>query len=250
MNNIITHDSQEPLYEQLKELISKNIQEGIWPVGHQIPSERQLCETYNVSRTTVRKTITDLIHSNILVTVVGKGTFVSHNALKQELKPFQGFSEDLKSARIKTFSKVLIAKQTLTSSAVSQELNLESHERVIRIKRLRFVNDLPLVIQDVYLPEFRFPNLLKYDFAQESLFSVLRQQYSIELRRGLTRIKAGLASKEEATLLGVTKNFPVLRTFQVTLDQSDQPIEYCISVFHGGRYELTLKSWEDVIVSN
>ena len=96
-----------------------------------------------------------------------------------------------------------------------------------------------MAIQTTYLPEHLCPGLLRFDFAEHSLFETLRQDYGLELLEGATVIKPGLAEDWEADMLEVTSPAAVLRTFQTTFLEDGQVIEYCVSAFHGEMFELT-----------
>lgn len=63
-------------YEHIKESILEDIQSGRLGPGDKLPSEREMCEIYSVSRATVRQAILDLVSEGILETFAGKGTFV------------------------------------------------------------------------------------------------------------------------------------------------------------------------------
>lgn len=65
-----------PYYYQLEGLLRAEIQGGRWGPDEAILSERQLCEQYGVSRTTVRQAIARLVQEGLLYHVKGKGTFV------------------------------------------------------------------------------------------------------------------------------------------------------------------------------
>jgi GntR family transcriptional regulator len=65
-----------PYYYQLEVLLRRQIASGHWKVGQRIPSEKQFCERYAVSRTTVRQAVNNLVALGLLYHVKGKGTFV------------------------------------------------------------------------------------------------------------------------------------------------------------------------------
>ena len=63
-----------PLYFQLKELILSEIKNGNYPSGSLIPTENELSEAFEISRTTVRQAITELVQEGWLYRVKSKGT--------------------------------------------------------------------------------------------------------------------------------------------------------------------------------
>lgn len=228
-----------PLYAQLRDALVELITSGALPTGARIPSERELCKHYNVSRTTTRKTLSELAHEGWIYTVVGKGTYVAQNRLEQELQPFTGFSDDLTKRGISVSSRILSAEIVKATDALATKLDLLPQTPVFRLERLRIASSRPLAIQCTSLPAHLCPGLMQFDFMTCSLYDVLREEYGLRLLRGETAIKAGLATPKERQLLMAEEPSAVLRTFQTTFLDDDRPIEYCQSVFHGDLYELT-----------
>ena len=72
-----------PLYQQIKLLITRSLQDGEWKPGEAIPAETDLAARYRVSQGTVRKAIDELATENLVVRRQGKGTFVATHAEEQ-----------------------------------------------------------------------------------------------------------------------------------------------------------------------
>ena len=85
--------SQNPLYQQLMRRLQNDVAAGAYPPGGRIPSEQVLCDTYGVSRVTVRKAMLDLVQEGLLVRKQGKGTFVADARLKRDLQHITSFSD-------------------------------------------------------------------------------------------------------------------------------------------------------------
>jgi GntR family transcriptional regulator len=67
-----------PYYYQLEVLLRQQIAQGRWKLGQRLPSEKELCEHYGVSRTTVRQAVGNLVANGLLYHAKGKGTFVGN----------------------------------------------------------------------------------------------------------------------------------------------------------------------------
>ena len=65
-----------PAYIRIHDKIKEDVDDGTWKIGQRLPSERDLCETFDVSRMTVRQAITLLVDEGILERKPGSGTFV------------------------------------------------------------------------------------------------------------------------------------------------------------------------------
>jgi GntR family transcriptional regulator of arabinose operon len=73
----IQTQSATPIRLQLSQILRVAIENGTFPAGARIPSERDLAERYGISRASVRESITELIQAGVLFRTVGKGTFVA-----------------------------------------------------------------------------------------------------------------------------------------------------------------------------
>ncbi|MEG1134735.1 MAG: GntR family transcriptional regulator [Cellulosilyticaceae bacterium] len=85
-----------PLYYQLKKIIIDMIENEEIKPDETIPSEPKLMTIYDLSRTTVRKAIDELVNEGYLYKIQGKGTFVKGRGFEQALIKLSGCSEDIK----------------------------------------------------------------------------------------------------------------------------------------------------------
>lgn len=84
----MSRDSKSrPVYEQIQNDIIQKIQNGIFQEGDRVPSERELMDTWKVSRITVTKALTELSLEGYISRIQGKGSFV--NPLGSHISPGQ-----------------------------------------------------------------------------------------------------------------------------------------------------------------
>jgi DNA-binding GntR family transcriptional regulator len=69
-------EGPEPMYRQIADRISAQIEDGTYPPNSRVPSEAEICEQFNVSRRTVRSAYAILLERDLVVTSQGKGTYV------------------------------------------------------------------------------------------------------------------------------------------------------------------------------
>lgn len=248
MKTELAQGNSEPLYHQLKNVLLSKVRSGEWKLHSQIMSERELCDTYDVSRSTTRRAITDLVHEGWLYTVAGKGTYINDPPLQQALKSLTSFSEDLNARAIEVTSEVLNAERLEATADIADKLELKVYAPIIHLNRVRYAAGVPMAVQSAYLPEHLCPGLLRFDFSKASLYKVLRTQFDLILTQGHTSISAQLATKGQCTLLNLPDPSAVLTTFAVNHLQDGTPIEYCESVFHGKLYQLTSTEWRDRVM--
>ena len=63
---------ETPVYKRLGETIRRRINEGVYPLGSQLPTELEMVNEFNVSRMTVSKGLTELIEAGIIKRISGK----------------------------------------------------------------------------------------------------------------------------------------------------------------------------------
>lgn len=227
-----------PLHVQITDLLRKQINAHQLLPQSKLPSERELCEQYKVSRITVRKALTELTHEGLIHSIAGKGSYVAVGKLQRILEPLKGFSNDILDRGMLVSSQVLESEVIHADSSLANRLGLLPLVEVVKLRRLRLVNSIPVVIQCAYLPHHLCPDLLKYDFSSLSLLDVLRNEYQLRLVSAKSDIEANLADSEETSLLELPTPAAVLVSEQTTYLHNDVAIEFVRSVFAGNRYKF------------
>jgi len=234
----LRREAPDPLYLQIKDRLLAEITSGRYRVHQRLPSERELAARFRVSRMTVRQALLELVHDGVIYTRVGKGTFVAEPKIEQQLRTLTGFSQDVRARGRQPSSRVLEARVVPATPEVATALRLLPETEVIVLARVRLANGLPLAVETAYLPFAQFPGLLHHDFATESLYDVLENDYRLVLTRAEQSIEAALASARELELLELTPPAAVLRMQRLTLTDNGVPVEYVLSTYRGDRYKF------------
>jgi GntR family transcriptional regulator len=227
-----------PRYYRLKEIIRDRIRSGEWPAGSLIPSERELCARYGISRMTARQSITELVNEGLLYREQGKGTFVERPKIAQQLLRLTGFTEDMRARDQRPGAKVLSAEMWPADEATAERLRVKLGQPVFRLRRLRLADAEPLALETACIGFIGCERLLADDLEQDSLYRLLDVAYDVPPLAAEQELEADLASDEEASLLRVAPGSPVLRTRRLTVTRRNQPIEYATSVYRGDKYRF------------
>lgn len=227
-----------PLHVQLTDLLSEQIRAGELAIYTKLPSERELCAEYAISRITVRKALAELTHAGLVYSSVGKGIYVAEPRLERELQPLTSFTEDARRRGVSVSSRVLEAAIIHADNSLAIRLQVSQGVEVVKLHRLRLMDGTPAAIQCAYLPHHLCPNLLHHDFSSRSLLEVLRTEYELKLVGAESDIEAALAQPEEVSLLQLPTPAAVLVVEQTTYLNNDEVIEFVRSAFPGGRYRL------------
>lgn len=235
-------DSPKPLYEQIKDYVLDHIHTGEWGHNTRIPSERDLAEQFDVSRVTVGKAIKELVRTGHLSVQIGKGTYVNEAPMKQQIETLTSFTEEMEIRGQSTKSKVLSAVVKVVPSDVAQVLHMPVGSHIMELQRVRYVGKRPMAIECASVVASLCPNILdNHDFAQESLYAVLRAEYGVNLIVAEQTFEARSADESEANHLQIATGAPVLAIHRVTYDNMNHPCEEVKSVYRGDRYKFRAK---------
>jgi GntR family transcriptional regulator len=224
--------SPVPLYQQLVHTLVARIESNELAPGDRIPSERELAESMNVSRTTARLAIDELVDSGLVYREQGRGTYVAE-ARMRGLLGFASFTEDMRSRGLIPRSRVLHQGFGDVSARLAKTLRLNPGERALHLLRLRLADDRPLALQSSYLPERLVPGLEEVDLTDLSLFTVLRERYFVYPTWTEAEIEARKATADEVSLLKMDAGVPVLVVRGLTYTDSFEVVESVQTVYHG-----------------
>ena len=240
---MIDKDSPVPYYYQLREALRDRIVTGALAPGAQLPSEAEICRTFSVSRTTVRQALAELLNEGLIRKEKGRGTFVAQPKIQERLvERLTGFYEDMVAQGLRPRTKILERGVIAAPPSIAALLEMDSGSPVILIRRLRMVNNEPLLLVVTYIPQALCPGLLEEELEEQSLYSVLEKKYGLHLARGRRYIEAVAATEQEAQLLGVPRGAPLVYLRSVTYLADGRPVEYYEAKHRGdrSRFEVEL----------
>jgi GntR family transcriptional regulator len=230
-----------PHHQQLEDQVLQAIKCGWLSAGDPLPSERGLSEALGISRMTVRHALTDLEAQNRLTSQVGKGWYVSNSKIQQTLTQLTGFSADMQALGHHVRSQVLKLAKNNTPDNLVEKLSIAVAEPFYCLERLRLVAEEPIGLEHSHIAERVCPELERFDFTQQSLYRVMRDEYELALAWAMQEIEASFPNKHEAALLGIQLNEPVFRSRRIVYSQENMVLEYGEAVYRGDRYRYRVR---------
>jgi len=243
LNTNIDRTSPLPYYVQLKTALAEAIESGQWVPGDRIPSEPELCTMFGVSRTVVRQALKDMTYQGLVVREKGKGTFVAEPKISSGslVHSLVGFYQDMAERGQAPVTRVLEQAIEPAGAKLATALGLESTTPVIKLVRLRFVQDEPIVLVTSYLPYDLCPELVNADLSEQSLYAFLKSAYGLSVASGRRRIESVAAGEAEARLLNIEEGAPLLKLDSVSYLQDGTPLEYFHGAFRGDRSRFEIE---------
>jgi GntR family transcriptional regulator len=241
-------NGQVPLYAQLADLIRSDITKGKLKKGDILPTEKELGESYNVSRITVRGALSVLVEEGLIYRKKGRGTIVKQDKLTRKAPGLLGIHEEIRGSGSTPKTK-LVAFEILDNllTEVKGSLGLHDGEKAVRIERVIYADNeilgttiahIPLQIWDKMGINFKH-------LGNQSLYSLLAQN-GFKLYEAEETIEVIRADTRTAKQLDVSRGFPLFYLMRTVYTKEGIPIECGLNIFRADKYKFKLHHWRHV----
>ena len=233
---MIQKNSAIPLYVQLTESLIESITKKMQP-NDKMMSERDICQLYDVSRTTVRLALAELENSGYIYKRHGRGTFVS-GALKERknLMDNYSFTDHMRQLGKEPQTIVVTFEMDAVNPMIAKQMGLKEGEKVYRLERIRLANAEPMMFEISYIPAYLFPNLKKEHLTVKPLYEIFREDYNQLVKIADEEFSASLVNDEEAEMLDVPFFSSCLRIQRTSYNKQNIVIEYTSSVARSDQF--------------
>lgn len=232
-----------PKYYTISQQIISKIQNGELQPGMKIPSENEIISRFEVSNTTARKILQELESAGWVVRIKGKGTYVKTRDVERSVNRILGFTKNMIEAGQKPATRVLetrILKQGY-SGVINGRL-YAIREPVFRVRRLRFADDIPMMLETRFINLTFCPGIETHNF-ESSLYDLYRDHYGLSLTEVLQMLSAIIIQKpSEKQLFGITGDIPAFFVEGVTFCGKEMILEMEESVYRGDKYRFSVRA--------
>jgi GntR family transcriptional regulator len=225
-----------PLYFQIQCALVEKIHSGELKEGDLLTSEWQLARAYHVSRVTAREALHGLKTSGYASSLRGRGTFVTKPKREKPLTQLRGFTEEIAERGMVPASRLLEQRVIDATAELAESLEVQVGSPVMRLRRLRLADGIPMAVEKTYISLSRFPGIQQINFGEKSLYQTLRDQFSVHLAWAAETIEILPANCEESRLLKIPAKAGVLSISRNTITEDRVPIEVTVSRYRADRY--------------
>ncbi|WP_168791168.1 GntR family transcriptional regulator [Paraburkholderia aromaticivorans] len=233
--------NQLPLYAQVEATLAARIADGTYPPGTQLPNEASLLATFNISRTTLQKTVQNLIARDLIEIRRGKGTFVTQPRLTRPLTELSGFVEDMRAHGRHPTARLVGKQIEQASEAVAGKLSLEPGTPVVHIRRVRLADGTPLSLDETWLPQDIGEKIMEDDLEAEPIFTLLEQKYGMPLIEAEYRLEAIAADKTIARALDIAPGSPIFLIERTSYGDGNRPVDYEKLYYRGDQIQFVTR---------
>lgn len=234
----LSMDSDIPLYSQLVSIVKRNISAGTLSTGDLLPSETELCRTFDISRSTVRQAIGELESEGLVVRKQGRGTFVAEPKVRRKTEMVYSFTSEISSMGM-TPSSTLIEFDIIDPTPdIVKVLELSGTDtKVYRFTRIRNVNDEPLILETSFYPQYIYPKLTRELLQTHSFYSLL-YEVGVVPANAIDSYEAVIINRKEAELLDCKPGSAAFFVQRRTRTEAGMVYEFTQSLIRADRVKL------------
>lgn len=233
---MLNQESSVPLYVQLKNLIKQQVDDNILHVGDKLASENEFIDKYNISRITIRKALSELVNEDYLIKKQGKGTFIRKPKLKRPISYAVGFTMCCRLNNLLPMTIVKEMKVIDKYEKICEKLNLNKMDKLLFIKRIRYADNTPVIIENNYYSYNKF-SFLEKENLNTSLYEMIKNKLNLKYIKAKDCIlTVTSANTETAKLLNTSQSSPIFVITNTVVDQDDNVLYYGYDQILGEKY--------------
>ncbi|QNE50938.1 MULTISPECIES: GntR family transcriptional regulator [Enterobacteriaceae] len=226
------------VYRDIAKVLKIRINSSEYSLGDRLPPENKLADYYNISRTTLRKAINELQKEGMIEARHGSGNFIIKKNFSANVTTLNGLSELAGSVGSVIHSKVINFELELASNALARHLNIKAGDEVFNIKRIRYLNDSPMQVEETWMSLNLFPTLT-INHMRGSKYHFIEKECNIKVAGCFETFMPSIPTTEMAALLKISVKDPIMRLEAQAIDLDNNPLDY--SIIHANMYEFQIK---------
>ncbi|MCU1432744.1 MAG: putative GntR family transcriptional regulator [Actinotalea sp.] len=230
----VLRESAVPYYVQVTYALRSHLRTA--PPHTALPSEQELQELFDVSRTVVRQALRELTQEGLVYSQKGKGSFVAPPKVTEgQIQRLTSFTSEMSRHGFQPETEVLEQGVIEADPLIAERLEVAPRTRLVVLRRLRKIQGEPFMMAHTWIPHELCPRLEHADLVQRSLYEVLETDYRRTITRGSRTLEAVAASTDVAVKLEIPTASPVVRVELVSYGNDGRAVEYSVAFHRGDR---------------
>lgn len=229
-------------YIMISNDIRNKILKGEYVANQRLPFEKDLCIDYDSSKMTIKKAVDILVTEGLIIKRRGSGTFVK-DLNPEEIErvimanQFRGttalYSDKKVTSKILNFSIVQVPEHA------AKKLNIPSDNFVYDVRRIRYVNDKPIVIEEMYMPIDLIPGIKERNI-KGSIYEYLENELHLKIQSAHRTVSVRKATAFEAENLGLESGDPVAVAEQLGYLDTGNTFEFSTSIHRYDEFSVEI----------
>lgn len=229
----------KPMYRQIADALREKINAGELKPGDALPTESTLQEAFGVSRVTVRQALKLLTEEQIIESIQGSGSYVKEERVNYDIYQLTGFYEKLADRNVDTHSDVRIFEVLKADVKLAEKLAIAPEDKVWHVKRVRFIKQKPVNLEETWMPLILFPDLT-WEVMENSKYHYIEQVKKMIIDRSEQELVPVMPTEEAIAALALDPAKPILEKVSRGFLKDGRVFEYSRNVFNSDDYRFTL----------
>lgn len=229
-----------PRYQQVSEVLAREIRQGRYPVGSLLLPEPQLCEQFGVSRHTLREAVRRLCEIGLVTRLQGIGTRVIASQGQSHYTASLGSLQDLMQYSQRTRIKRLSDQWVTTDASLAALLNCHVGERWLEIETCRypFDTDVPLVHMRIFVRPECEAIREELEHSDSWVFGLVEKHGGERIVEARQVVGAIAMPSRAAQILNAKAGAPALQVRRYYMGRNDRLLSVSLNVYAASRFEI------------
>jgi len=227
--------AKQPLFEDIKESIKKQIDDGVYNVGDKIPTEMELAKTFSTSRQTVNKALRDLVLDDIIERFPRSGSFVKEKIAQSSILDLKNIADEVRERGNKYSNKLVSLNKLKANEYIAKVLHAVKDQEIYISQMIHYENDVPVRFDTRYIKPSSAPEYINQKFKTNTPSQFLKQNCPVESVQNT--IEAVMVNQEIQDYLEITKSEPCLKISRV-VTSNGEIASYSKLYYPSSRYKL------------
>lgn len=234
----------KPRYQQIADVLRRDIEKGRYPIGSLLPTELQLCDVHEISRHTAREALRVLINDRMVERRQGSGTMVTATD-RQRFNHSISTVADLLQYGANTRLKVIDTHRILADEKLSALLGCAVGTECIHVHGLRSASKdaAPFCVSDIYRVAGKDALTKRLLEVQGAVYALIDELDIGHIGSVQQSINASMISEADAAELHIVKKTVCLRIVRQYFDTDGKLILVAVNQHPGPDfiYSMSLK---------
>lgn len=231
-------------YEEIAEDIESAINDGLLKAYDQLPTVKELCETYNVSKSTITQVMNELSKRGLIARRRGSGMYVKSIASEAD-EYWQTYNQVINESRTANRAesdasyKIDVYDFTVVQpeATVSRALDLDRKAFAYYVTRGRKKDNETFLLEYIYVP-LELAAGFKFEYASGPIHKFIEHNLGLKIGSIHKSVRAVMPTTEERARLQIAYGTPLLEIEQIGFLADGRPFEYILSHYRGDKYEF------------
>lgn len=225
-------------YITIQDDLIEKIKSGYFKEGDFLPTEQELCDTYHVSRITIRKALDILAKNNYIIKTKGQGSRVCHFPVSIKSPYLKSFTQEMKENHKEVSTEIISFNILSATNNIAHKLGIQEGSPIYYYERLRKADNIAMILSCTYMDKNLIDNFSlsdlemgKFEFAQKCNMPII---YSNQI------ISAIDSDERISSLLEIPVNRPILKIKNFLYSKENQLFDYTELFLNPYHYELSI----------